>query len=263
MITQMLLVAGGGFLPESKAYFDAMTVQLTGAQKNVVDKFIRSIISGGSWPYLGACYIHTLTEEQQSLLNVINPTSAVTNLSKIGSPIWTSNVGWRSNNNNGNRLSSLGNINNAEFKFNQHNAHISSYVRNNGTLGSNDGSVIGLSDNRTALIHLSLTGNFVGRINNNGNTGNNGYGSSLGFKMINKPNSSNMAAYYNKTLVSNVTPSSATAVPASPLNILTNGNTWVGSATTAFSSVGASMPDAIRESFTDAVNTLITDLDAL
>lgn len=260
MITQMLIAGSAGFTAESKAYFAEMAVQLDNPRKVIIDRFVRKLLTGNIWPYLGAVYIHTLNEEQQSLLNLINPTSTVTNLTKIGSPIWAANVGWTGTNSNSNRLSSAGNINNAEFKYASGDGSMGAYVRSNGTVGSR--AVMGCSDNRQAVFSEYTAGNMGVTIQAAGvNQAAGGTTAGAAFKHGGR-NGGSYEGWFNKTSIGTAT-TATVAPPASPLHILTNANSWPSSATTAFSYCGAYIPTTERELFSDAVNALISELDAV
>lgn len=259
MITQML-IAGGGYLPESKAYFDAMAVQLDEARKGIINKCIRSIISGGAWPYLGMLTIHALPEEQQSLLNVINPTSLVTNLQKFGSPVWTPNVGWTGTGANGNRLSTLGNLTDPEFKFTTNDAWFGSYVVNGGTAGNR--SIMGQNSNRLELMPNVVAGSIGGHINSTASpSGGAGNLPNLIHGIRTDPTD---ARFYSSDNLQFTNNAMGTVAPsATPMHILTNNNSYAGNAQTSLSFIGSAPPDAVKTNFVNAVNTLIAELAAL
>ncbi len=86
-----LMRRGGGsyeYSPLSEAYFDAMTVQLTVAQKRVIDTAIKAT----SAQLAKMDYVNiALATEQQSLINLVNPAQSGT---KVGSPTFTAYKGW-------------------------------------------------------------------------------------------------------------------------------------------------------------------------
>ncbi len=86
-----LMRRGGGsyeYSPLSEAYFDAMTVQLTVAQKRVIDTAIKAT----SAQLAKMDYVNiALATEQQSMINLVDPSKSGT---KVGSPTFTAYKGW-------------------------------------------------------------------------------------------------------------------------------------------------------------------------
>lgn len=250
-----------GLLPESVDFFQEMTVQLSDGEKQVVNDLIFDLISGGSWPYIGAMWLSTLITEQQTFLNLVNPSdTTITLRQKVGTPTFTSGTGWTGLNSNSHRLSSLGNANDSAFKMAQQDNFWMSWVNVNGTTGNR--AVIGTADNRHD-IRPDNAGNLIGQAGGITLTG--GGGNSVpGLKMLVRLSSSDVRLYNNKTLIDSSSSASTNVIPASPVHVLTNNNSFAGSAQTRLEAVGqGSMSDTIRESMVDAITTFITRWDAL
>lgn len=262
MITQMFL-AGGGFLPESKAFFDAMAVQLTNPQKNAVNRLVSRLKSGGAWPYIGAMWLSTLITEQQTFLNLVNPTDTTVSLRlKQGTPTFTSGVGWKGVASNSHKLYTSGNANDAVFKMAQQDHFFLSYVSDNGTVGAR--MVIGTPNNRHGIMPERVAGTLSGYMGRNAAIGAGGGAAVNQVKMAVRLSSTDARVYSNKTLVGTDANAADTVIPAQIISFLTNNNSWPSDAQTRLEAVGqGSMPDAVRESMIDAINNFIAQWDSL
>ncbi len=79
---------GAGYSPMSRAYFDAMDVQLPSATKKVIDA---AIVATEDIIAKMDCFMLTLATEQQSLLYLNDPTKTGV---KVNSPTFTPYKGW-------------------------------------------------------------------------------------------------------------------------------------------------------------------------
>lgn len=156
------------YRPESIAIFAAHAVQLTQAQKILVDTQVGLLIDDGSWAAADAIWFPMMVTEQQSLINWKNPGTytlipvnfASSFVTKVGFPAVLANSTYI-------RTQYTPDINGVNWT--QNNAKLLCYIKDN---VQDDGRAIGGISNGNTMIRPRDTSNqFLGRVNGANHTG--------------------------------------------------------------------------------------------
>lgn len=182
---------------ESIALFAAMSVQLSPAQKTLVDAQVDMLITDGSWAEADAIWFPMLVTEQQSLINWKNPGTytlipvnfASSFVSKVGFPAVSANSTYL-------RTQYTPNINGVNWT--QNNCKALCYVKDN---VQDDGRALGGISNGNTMIRPRDTSNiFIGRINGANHTGTaNSNGD--GLFSVSNPDGANVSLKRNNTVL--------------------------------------------------------------
>lgn len=246
-------VITASYHPYAAAYFAAHTVQLDSARKKTIDTFVKTLVNNNLWADLGLLCIHKIPTQQQSLVDLIQPSRS---LNIVGAPTFTANTGWVPNTSISNRLATPVNLTDSSLKFAQGNAHFG--VWTNPT--SNGNFIAAGTAGQHNWLEPNSSGSQWGRCQSFVNTATGAGGGGNGLHVINRSSNSQVENYYNGSLITTSTGNTSVAPGAEPMNFLNAGVSVVGNSNVMLSHMGASMNATEQLNFYNAVNTLLANL---
>ena len=251
----------GTIVSETQAWLDELDTPLDEPRTKIVNTFIRQLIAAGIWDNLDSLYIFALPTSQASRLNVKSPTGADAELTVVGSPIFTPNVGWNGNNNVGNRLamtSTLGSL----TTYSQDAAHIGVWVSST----PSENAVVMGADTYTLIVPNYLGANSYGRLHRPVSTNNTSGFGGVGHHLTNRGESSTYTHYKNGSSVSSAISNSSNSIAMEGIISFCNITVDVGAdpsnATIALGHVGLNLSGTQISNFYTIANQLLTDLAA-
>ena len=194
-------------------YIAALSVRPTDAEIIAINRLVRAFKDCGAWSNLDAIYPLLGSVENDSKVNLKTP--GTYNLTKVNSPVFTANTGWRSN--NAGYLDSGFNVSTPGGLLTQNNACIAAAVSQDAISG---GGVIGFASSGL-LIPRNSSNNFLGRLGSviSANTA----ASGLGLHLLTRANSSVINHWRRGNFVT-ATNISSSALPSSTVTLLTGNN---------------------------------------
>jgi hypothetical protein len=256
----LLMTSQSEYDPATTAYLNEMVTPLDTNRADAINDYVISLKAAGLFTLPAYIGIHALVTEQQSLLNLLNPTDVdIGTLDKIGSPVFTTKAGIASNGNNANRYQTSINYTNAKLKFGQNSACFGAWFD---PAPSQNAVNMGTSDNLNWMVPNYLGSHQYGRVNMSSNSSISAGGGGVGLHMMNRSASNAFQMYFNGSNFSSGSTASAarTNVPFCFGNA--NGSS-PGSSRLRVSLVGPSMTDGQHADFYAATNNLLTALDAI
>ena len=197
------------------AYIAALSVRPSSSEILNLNQLVRSLKDCGAWGKLDAIYPLLGGVEADSRVNLKTP--GTYNLTKINSPIFTANAGWRSN--NAGYLDTNYNVSTAGGMFARNDASIGVCVSQDVASG---GGMIGYASN-ALLIPRNVSNNFLGRLNNTGSISISASG--IGLHAVTRSVSASLIQWRRGNFLQTASVASA-ALPSSNMLLLTgNGST--------------------------------------
>lgn len=254
--TKFSPVLAQSYAPQSAAYFAAMTTQLDSLRKQALDKCIKGFITDGLFSKLDYAVVHALVAEQQTLVSF---TAGNPILVKVGTPTFTTKVGWTGVSSDASRLETPVNYN-TFTNFQQNSASFGTFLT--GTVAGTNTTCMGTSDALNIITPNYLSAHKYGRVNMSSNSSLSAGQGGNGLQAINRSTSTAFDLYRNGT--SHNTGSLASSAPtAVKFNILTANLGVPAACTHAFTFIGGSLTGSEHLALYNRVNTLLTELAAI
>lgn len=196
----------------TSTYIAALSVRPTDSEIVNINRFVRALKDAGIWGSLDGLYIFRGGNEADSKINLKNPGQY--NLTKVNSPVFTPNVGWKSN--LGGYLDTNYNVSAAGGNYKQNSASLGVVV----SVDAVSSSVIGISGS-SLIVPRNSTGNFQARLNNVLSTQTTYNG--VGLHAAVRTSSSSIRLYRRNALVTTASTTSSALVNQT-INILSGNN---------------------------------------
>lgn len=236
---------------------DTEGAPLDTARLNVLDTYIRGLISDGLWARIGLLSIACLPNSVHSRINVKSPSDTLATIN--GSPTFTANSGWKGNSAVANYLEFPNDV--TSYNLSQNDSHTAAW---GGTDMVNSNAYITGDSSIRILINPSLTSQLLGRITDltQRNYGASGLG---GFYLLSRDNSANTNGAYNGGTYTNVAGASSNPPAGAKMRYpgCGVGGTNQHQGTVRQMSIGQSFDQTQATAYYNRTAALISGLDAI